>query len=313
MEERYRKFSTYLKGRFGQRVHKVSIDAGFSCPNRDGKISKDACIYCDNRAFSLQSRSESPDSLEAQIRQGIDAAKKRFGAKRFIIYFQAYTNTYASPDLLKQRYDTIRRFDDTVGLSIATRPDSVDEEVLEVIDSYTADYEVWIEYGLQSMHNKTLEFINRGHRYEDFLKAVELTRRYSIKICAHVILGLPFETREMMIETAKAIAGLNIEGIKIHPLHVVKDTRLAVMFLDDKYKPLRFDEYVDGLADFIAHLPPEMIIQRFGADCPADILLAPTWINDKNRLKIAFENKLIEKGYYQGIIISNKHQKVQER
>lgn len=305
MEGRYRKFSTYFKERFGVRVHKVSVDAGFSCPNRDGKISNKGCIYCNNQAFSFQARSAKTLPLKAQIEQGIEAARKRFKAEKFIIYFQAYTNTYAPLDILKQRYDVIKEFTDIVGLSIATRPDCINEEILDLIEDYADDYEVWLEYGLQSMHEKTLDFINRGHRFEEFLRAVELTRKYRIKICAHVIIGLPFETKDMMLETAKAMARLRIDGIKIHPLHVIKETALEELFRRCEYIPLKLDMYLDLLVDFLTCLWPETIIQRVGAYCPPDLLVAPHWIGEKNRVEQGLEKVLPERDSFQGKFFSD--------
>lgn len=300
MKERYRKFSTYLKERFGVRVRKVSIDSHFSCPNRDGKISRYGCIYCDNKAFSFQSRRDCPPPLASQIEEGIEAARSKFKAEKFIVYFQAYTNTYAAKDVLKERYDVIKRFDNIVGLSIATRPDCVNEEILDLIDSYCDDYEVWIEYGLQSIHNTTLDFINRGHRYEEFLKAVELTRRYRIKICAHLILGLPFETKEMMMETAKAVADLKLDGVKIHPLHIIKGTRLEKLSARGRFRMLKLGAYLELLTDFLGYLPPEMVIHRVSAYCPPELLIAPAWILEKNIVEQQLEKYLEEKDLYQG-------------
>lgn len=304
MKERYRKFSTYLKERFGTRVHKVSVDADFSCPNRDGKISDKGCIYCNNQAFSFQTRSGNKLALKAQIEQGIEAAKRRFKAQKFIIYFQAYTNTYAPLDTLRQKYDVIREFKDIVGLSIATRPDCVNEDILNLIEDYADDYEVWLEYGLQSIHNKTLDFINRGHRYEEFLKAVSSTRRYRIKVCAHVIIGLPYETKDMMLETAKAMAKLKIDGIKIHPLHIIKGTALEELFRCGEYVPLELDVYLDLFVDYLACLWPETIIQRVGAYCPPDLLVTPQWVAEKNKAEQELEKRLLEKESFQGRFLS---------
>ncbi|NQT95579.1 MAG: TIGR01212 family radical SAM protein [Candidatus Omnitrophica bacterium] len=276
------KYSDYLKKRFNAKVHKVSVDAGFSCPNRDGKIGEGGCIYCDNRAFSFQNRNQTQLSLEQQVEEGIEAAQKRFKAEKFIIYFQAHTNTYAPVEELKEKYDIIKRFKDVVGISIGTRPDCVDNEILELIASYADDYDVWIEYGLQSIHNKTLGFINRGHAYEDFLKSIELTRKYPIKICVHLILGLPNETKEMMLETAKEMARLRIDGIKIHPLHVVKGTKLEELYLQGKYLPLELNTYIELLSGFISLLWPDTLIQRLSAYCPKELLVAPEWVSKRN-------------------------------
>jgi len=308
-QKTYYKFSEYLKGKFGCRVYKVSIDAGFSCPNKDGKLSKDGCIYCDNRAFSPVRNSASRRNvgtisngvnLEKQIENGIAFGRQRYGAEKFIVYFQAYTNTYGDIKTLKQKYDIVKKFKDIVGISIGTRPDCVDEEILDLIESYSKDYEVWIEYGLQSIHDKTLKLINRHHTYEDFVKAIKMTREprttlgsgQGIKICAHIIIGLPGETKEEMMQTAKALAKFKIDGVKIHPLHVVKDTKLEKIFKEGKYKPLELDEYVDLVTEFLQYLPPTTVIQRLTADCPKDLLVAPLWILEKNKVLNLIEKKL---------------------
>jgi len=279
------KFSTYLEERFNAKVYKISVDAGFSCPNRDGRIGKEGCSYCDNKTFSFLKRSGKELSLEDQISQGIEAVKKKFKAEKFIIYFQPHTNTYGPLDKLKEAYDVVRKFKDIVGISIATRPDCVDEKILNLIDTYADDYEVWIEYGLQSIHNKTLSAINRGHTYEDFLETLKLTQKYRIRVCVHVIIGLPGETEEMILDTAKAMTALKIEGIKIHPLHVVKDTPLEVLFRQGRYEPLSLNGYLNLLTKFLALLHPETVVQRISAYCPPDLLIAPDWIAYKNILE----------------------------
>lgn len=296
-QKRYYKFSQYLKERFGGRVYKVSIDAGFSCPNRDGKLSKDGCIYCDNRAFSFNTRLGAK-SIEEQIERGINFGKERYGAEKFIVYFQAYTNTYAPVAILKERYDVVKKFQDIVGIAIGTRPDFVNEEVLDLIQSYCKDYEVWLEYGTQSIHQKTLEFINRNHTYEDFLKACELTKKRDIKICAHVIVGLPEEGHDEIIETAKEMARLKLDGIKIHPLHIIKGTKLEELFKKGLYKPLELEEYVDILVEFLKCLWPGTVIQRITADCPKEFLVVPEWILDKNRFLNLMEKRLIAENIF---------------
>jgi len=276
------KYSDYLKQRFGRRVHKISVDAGFSCPNRDGEISNSGCIYCDNRTFSPAYRDHSELSLEKQIEQGIEFSRGRFKAEKFIVYFQAHTNTYAPLDELRKKYDIIRQFKDIVGIAIGTRPDCADKEKIDLIASYLDNYEVWIEYGLQSMHKKTLEAINRGHTYEDFLRAIDLTRKYPIKICVHIILGLPGETREMMLETAEEMAKLKIDGIKIHPLHVVRGTSLEKIYNNNLYKPLSLDEYKNLVSQFLGCLDKDTVIQRISAYCPKELLVAPSWVSERN-------------------------------
>lgn len=298
---RYYKLSEYFKRlSAGKRVHKISVDAGFSCPNRDGKLSTDGCIYCDNAGFSLNSRIPSRP-VHLQIEEGIKNLRKRFKAEKFIVYFQAYTNTYADIEVLKKRYSVIRDFNEVIGLAIATRPDCINTQILDLIDAYTSDYEVWIEYGLQSIHQKTLEFINRQHTYADFLKAVELTRqRKNIKICAHLIIGLPFETKKMLLETAKEMGRLKLEGIKIHPLHIIKGTRLEELFRQGLYSPLEVDAYLDLLSGFLECLWSGTVIQRLSADCPQDLLVAPRWILDKDMVLQKIEEKLEAENIFQG-------------
>ncbi|MFH1245016.1 MAG: TIGR01212 family radical SAM protein [Candidatus Omnitrophota bacterium] len=296
----YYPFSQYLKERFGCRVYKVSIDAGFSCPNRDGTKSSDGCIYCDNRGFSFHTR-RPLQPIERQIEQGIDWGRKRFKAEKFFVYFQAYTNTYASLEVLRKRFDSVRDFKDVVGIAIGTRPDCVDEDILSLIESYTGDYEVWLEYGLQSIHNGTLTRINRGHTYEDFLNAVERTRlRKNIKICAHVIIGLPGETKKDVLATARELGRLKLEGIKIHPLHVIKGTKLEEMFREGRYSPLELAEYTAMTAEFLEYLWPRTVIQRLTADCPPEFLAAPQWILNKAEVLKNIERTLIQENRFQG-------------
>ena len=305
MEERYYKFSSYFKTLgLPYRVHKVTVDSGFSCPNRDGTISADGCIYCDNKGFSINTR-KNPLSIEDQISSGINSLKRSIKAEKFIVYFQAYTNTYAPLDRLKEVYDTVKKFRDVMGISIATRPDCVNKEIIELIGSYAKDYDVWIEYGVQSAHDRTLEFINRGHSYKDFLKAVELTRRiHDIKICGHVILGLPGEDREMMLDTAKKIGSLKLEGLKIHPLHIIKGTKASQLYESGKIDLLDMDEYIDIVVRYLEYIWPGTVIQRISADCPKELLVAPLWILDKPAFLKALDKKLLERDTFQGMLFA---------
>ena len=278
--ERYYKFSKYLKETFGENVFKISVDAGFTCPNLDGTLSKKGCIYCDNYSFSSSLRKKGI-SLEEQIKNGIEYGENRYKAKKFIVYFQPFTNTYAPVNVLKEKYDVIKKFENVIGLSIGTRPDFIDEEKLKLIESYTEKYDVWIEYGLQTIHNKTLKIINRNHTYEDFLKGIEMTKKRNIKICVHVIIGLPGETKDDIIETAKKCGQLQIDGIKIHPLYIVKGTELEKWYKEGKYKPMEIDWYIEVLIEFLRYLSPETVIQRITADCPNELLFAPYWLKNK--------------------------------
>jgi radical SAM protein (TIGR01212 family) len=294
----YYKFSEYLKEQFGCRVHKITVDAGFSCPNIDGTFSKNGCIFCNNYAFSPALKNKIP--LEEQIQRGIEHGKNRYTAEKFIVYFQTYSNTHAPVETLKKRYDAVRQFPEVIGISIGTRPDLVDEEKLTLIETYTKDYEAWIEYGLQSIHDRTLKTINRNHTYRDFLKAVDITKNRNIKICAHVIIGLPGESEKEMMETAQECSRIDIDGIKIHPLHVVKGTALEKMFHEGKFKPLEMEKYVELAAEFMAYLNPRMVIQRLTADCPADFLVAPAWLNRKQHLLKTLEKYMLKENFFQG-------------
>jgi len=300
----YYKFSDYLKKRFGCRVHKITVDAGFSCPNIDGTLSKNGCIFCDNYSFSPPVRTKNIP-LTKQIEEGIEYGKRRYKAEKFIVYFQPYSNTYAPVDILKERYDVAKNFPDIVGISIGTRPDCIDEEKLSLIQGYTERYEVWIEYGLQSIHDRTLKLINRNHTYRDFLKAVERTKGRNIKICAHIIIGLPGETKEDILETAKECGRLKLDGIKIHPLYIVKGTALEKMFNSGKYQPLGFDRYIEIAAEFIGYLPPETVIHRFTADCPEEVLVGPLWIREKQKIIRCLEEYMLGKGLFQGYLLAN--------
>jgi hypothetical protein len=296
---RYNKFSDYLKERFGEKVYKVSVDAGFSCPNRDGKLSEEGCVFCDNRTFNAYF-GHKPVPLKEQIANGIKFGGSRYRAKKFLVYFQANTNTYASIEELKNIYDTINEFSNVVGLMIGTRPDCIDENILDLIESYSVNYEVWLEYGLQSIHDKTLKLINRNHTYKDFLKAYELTKGRNIKICPHVILGLPHESNSDMLETAKEIARLKPDAVKIHPLHIVKGTALEKIYKKDKFKIYSLGEYFDLLIEFLRRLYPKTIIARLTADCPRKLLVEPFWLEEKARFIQLLDKEMAKRKVFQG-------------
>lgn len=298
---RYRDYNSYLKEIFGERVQKLSLDAGLGCPNRDGTISIGGCIYCDSRGSGTGALIEHHIPLEEQIISGIEAAKKRYKAKKYIAYFQSFTNTYAPVSKLKELYDKVLLYPDIVGLSVGTRPDCVSSQVLQLLDSYTSRYLVWIEYGLQSAHDSTLRFINRGHDVACFVDAIKRTARYGIKICVHVILGLPGESREMMMETARFISSLPIHGVKIHLLYVVKGTKMEEMVSNGQYRCLDRDEYIELVVDFLEQLPPQVVIQRLTGDPPrSSELVAPKWALEKSKLLGLIKKRLEERDTWQG-------------
>ncbi len=304
MIKRYNNFNTYLRNIFGCRVQKITIDAGFSCPNRDGTISTRGCIYCNVRGSGTGAHAKGL-SVTEQLLQGKKALAKRYKAKKFIAYFQAFSNTYAPFDKLKSLYEEALEVDDVVGLSIGTRPDCVDESVLELLQGYGKKYLVWIEYGLQSVHDATLAFINRGHDFKCFKKAVAATKNRGIKICAHVILGLPNEKKTDMLETARAVAGMEIDGLKIHLLYIVKGTKLDKLYAAGKYRCLEQQEYVDLVCDFLERIPKNMIIQRLTGDPHPEELVAPMWSKKKMETMDLIKETLEKRDSWQGKLATN--------
>jgi len=267
-----RLYNDYLKSKHGGKVYRIAIDAGFSCPGR--------CIYCNNDG-SRASYINPKDSVTKQLQTWIKYLQDVKNAKKFIAYFQAFTNTYAPVNKLKEVYDEVLGFDSIVGISIGTRPDAVDSDKLELISSYKERYDVWLEYGLPSIHDKTLKLINRGHTLADFEKALNLTGQFGIPVSAHVILGLPGETKSDMMATARRLSELKICGIKIHLLHVLKGSKLEELYREGKIKLLEQDEYVELVCEFLGNLSPDIIIQRLTAEGSKDEHIAPVWALDK--------------------------------
>lgn len=279
---RYRDYNTYLREIFGERVQKISLDAGLNCPNRDGTTSDTGCIYCDSRGSGTGAMINAGQSIHEQIVESRKRMERRYGAKKFIAYFQSFTNTYAPVPKLKELYDQALNDPDMVGLSVATRPDCVNNEILSLLSSYTKKYLVWIEYGLQSSHDATLSRINRGHDVACFEQSVQMAKSFGLNVCAHIILGLPGETRTMMLQTAKFLAGLPLDGVKIHLLYIVKETPLAALYERGEYLCLERDQYIELVVDVLELLPPDMVIQRLTGDPIGVELVAPLWAKDKS-------------------------------
>ena len=300
MNRRYTDYNSYLRRVFGCRVQKISIDAGLTCPNRDGRISTSGCIYCNDKgsgtgAFAAGS------SVTEQIICSKAMLAKRYKAEKFIAYFQSFSNTYAPISRLKELYDQALSVPGVVGLSVGTRPDCISESTLDLLESYADRYLVWLEYGLQSSHDHTLRMINRGHDWDCFQKAVDLTRNRRIHICAHVILGLPGETRNMMLDTARKVAAMaGVHGIKIHLLYVIKNTPLDTMFQSGHYRCLEQQEYVDLVCDFLEWLPPNMVVQRLTGDPHPHELVAPLWSLQKRQTFMLIQEALIQRDSWQG-------------
>lgn len=298
--KRYRDYNTYLKEIFGERVQKIPLDAGMNCPNRDGTTSDKGCIYCDSRGSGTGAMVNGGLSIDQQIAESRIRLERRYGAKKFIAYFQSFTNTYAPVPQLKGLYDRALNYPDMVGLSVATRPDCVDKEILSLLGSYQRKYLVWIEYGLQSSHDATLSRINRGHDVACFEQGVRMAKDFGLSVCAHIILGLPGETRDMMLQTAHFLAGLPVDGVKIHLLYIVKETPLAGLYEKGEYRCLERDEYIEGVVDVLELLPPDMVVQRLTGDPIGAELVAPLWAKDKSENLRRIRQRLEERKTWQG-------------
>jgi len=298
-EKRYYDLKSYFKNRFGCIVYKLPLDAGFTCPNRDGTLGLGGCIYCDGRGSPLRREGKLP-SITEQLRRGIEFYRRRCKAAKFIAYFQTFTNTYAPVNKLKALYDEALDQEDVVGLAVGTRPDCVPEPVLDLLDEYGRKYHVWLELGLQSIHEKTLTLINRGHNYSQFLDALSRASRRNILICTHIIVGLPGESREDILKTAKALAHLPIDGIKIHLLLALRGTPLGAMYEKGEIKLLTKEAYVELVCDILEVLPPQLVIQRLTADGYRDIFLGPSWAVNKMEVLNAIDRELKVRNTYQG-------------
>lgn len=296
---RYNSFGAYLKKRFGRIVHKVNIDAGFTCPNRDGTVGVGGCIYCNNDSFRPSSCKPTLSVWE-QVRNGIAYLKKRYKAERFIAYFQPYTNTYAPVDELEHLYREALEEPDVIGLAIGTRPDCIDEEKLLLLEDLAKDYFILIEYGLQSIYDKTLRYINRGHDYSAFLSALDMTVGRGIEIGAHIIVGFPTETRDEMLAMAEEISLMPLRFLKIHQLQVIQDTVLAEIYRREPFYVFSYEEYLRFLVDFLEMLSPDIVIQRLFATAPDDILIAPRWDRNRNEILRDIEELLERNDTRQG-------------
>jgi radical SAM protein (TIGR01212 family) len=299
MLRRYNSFGSYIKKLFGTNVYKVSVDAGFTCPNRDGTISTSGCIYCNNDSFEPNSCGPTL-SITEQINNGIAFIKKRYKAEKFLIYFQPYTNTYAPVDELERLYGEALSESSVIGLAIGTRPDTVDEDKIALLQSLAERSFILIEYGMQSMYDRTLEFINRGHNYSTFLKALDLTTNKGIFIGAHIIVGFPTETTEEMLSMADEISQLPLDFLKIHQLQVIKETPLEIIYRGNPFHVFEYGEYLDFVTRFLERLSPRIVLQRLFAIAPDNILIAPHWGRSRQEILRDIEKRLEEKDTYQG-------------
>lgn len=295
--KRYYDLKSYWRNMFGCNVHKLSIDAGFTCPNRDGHVAVGGCIYCDGRGSKLRQKGDLP-SVAGQITSG----KKYYSAQasKFIAYFQTFTNTYAPVEKLQALYDEALDQENVIGLSIGTRPDCLGLDVIELLGSYAEKYHIWVELGLQSVSDRTLQLINRGHNYQQFLDAVNALAGKGINICVHIIIGLPGESDEDVLTTARNLSALPIHGIKIHSLLALEGTALGEMYKKGEAKMITKEKYVSLVVDVLEILSPNMVIQRLTADGYRDIFLSPDWAMNKLDVLNSINKELTRRDSYQG-------------
>lgn len=273
-------FGQVMLKRYGERVHKIAIDAGLTCPNRDGSIGRGGCTFCNNVSFSPNGRK--PNSIADQIESGRKVILKRTGAKKYIAYFQAYTNTYADVCELTRLYDEALSEPDVIGLDVGTRPDCVPDVVLDLLVDYQQKgVEVWLELGLQSAHDDTLKHVNRGHGFAEYEETVLKARARGLNVCTHLILGLPGESTEHYIESHKRVLELGIDGLKFHPLHVVKGTQMANEWRRGEYQPLTMEQYISDVVELINRTPDDVVFHRLTGTASSDVLLAPQWCSKK--------------------------------
>lgn len=292
-------YGHYLRRRFGCRISKVNVDAGFTCPNRDGSKGTGGCIYCNNVSFSPR-ETQAIVPLEEQMAAGMSYHRRRLGSEKFIIYFQKYTNTYASVEHLAGLYRRVLDHPDVIGISVGTRPDSLGEDALDLLTDIARTKYVCLEFGLQSMDDAILDRINRGHTLDDFIGAVNRAAGRNFDICAHLIYGFPGETPEEFLKTAGLMAALPIDSLKLHQLHAVDGTELAALYRRGEFTPLTLAAYIATVADFLELLPPNITIQRLYGSAPLDICVAPQWGLKNNQMWYAIINELTRRGSWQG-------------
>ncbi|WP_025163116.1 TIGR01212 family radical SAM protein [Paraclostridium bifermentans] len=303
--KRYHTWNYYLRSNFGEKVFKVSINAGFSCPNIDGTVAYGGCTYCSKQG-SGDFAGNPNDNLIKQFEDIKEMMHKKWHNAKYIGYFQAFTNTHAPVSVLKEKYETILNLDDVIGLSISTRPDCLPDDVLEYLSELNKKTNLWVELGLQTIHDETSKIINRGHDYNTFLEGVEKLKRHNIKTVVHIINGLPGEDYNMMMETAKAVADLGVHGIKIHLLHVLKETPMENMLKKGMFNLMEKDDYINLVCDQLEIIPPEMVVHRLTGDGKRDEIVGPMWSLKKWEVLNAIDDTMRERDSYQGIKYCNK-------
>ncbi|GAB5406536.1 MAG: hypothetical protein Aurels2KO_47670 [Aureliella sp.] len=296
---KYYPLSLFLRNKFGCRVQKISLDGGFTCPNVDGTVAKGGCTFCDNRSFS-PSRRVRRDAIESQIQRGIEGLRRRYDSEKFLAYFQPATNTYGPLDKLRTLWDLALEDERVVGLVIGTRPDCVANDVLDLVDEYAEKHYVSLELGVQTIHDASLEWMNRGHFHDSALDAMERCKGRKFDVSLHIMLGLPGETHSMMMETADQVAKWRPDGVKIHNLYAVERTKLADQVRSGEVRMMELDEYVRVLADFLERLPQDIVIERISGDSPPKDFIAPAWAQKKGSIKQSLIDLFDARGTHQG-------------
>jgi len=294
----YRDYNSYLREKFGCRVQKITLDAGLTCPNRDGTVGVDGCIYCNPKGSGTGASRFS--GISEQVSTAKEKLARKYKAKKFIGYFQSFSNTYAPLPKLVALYREALEDPDVVGLSIGTRPDCVSDETLDFLEELSKNRLIWLEYGLQSAKDETLAFIRRGHDVRAFDKTLARTRARNIPVCVHVILGLPGETLADMLRTARFLAERDIQAVKVHLLYVIRGTALDALYRSGAYRCLTREEYAEAVGEFLALLPPHVIIQRLTGDPHPEELAAPSWAMEKQQNLKAIHNYMERNKLYQG-------------
>lgn len=301
--KRYHTLDYFYKNKFGKKVCKISLNAGFTCPNKDGTKGYGGCIYCSKLGSGDFAGNKEKD-LITQFNEVKEIMKKKWPDALYIGYFQANTNTYAKTEVLKHKYEPILELENVIGLNIATRPDAITEDCLDYLEELSTRTYLTVELGLQTIHEKTTKLINRGHDLECFTNMVKELRKRNINVVVHIINGLPYETKEMMLETVEYLNKLDIQGIKIHMLHIIKDTRLANLYNQEKFHILTKEEYIDIVIEQLERLRPEIIINRITGDPVKEDLIEPTWLLKKFCVLNDIDKEMVKRNSYQGKLIS---------
>ena len=302
--KRYYTLDYYYKKRFKCKVFKISLNAGFTCPNIDGKVGTKGCIYC-SKTGSGEYAGNVLDSLEKQFNDIKNIMTKKWPNGKYIGYFQARTNTYAPVSVLKEKYEEVLKYDNVIGLSIATRPDSISDECLEYLSDLNKRTFLTVELGLQTIHSNTSKLINRCHSLECFEEMVKKLNKRNINVVVHIINGLPYETKEMMVDTVKYLSKLNIWGIKIHMLSVLKNTELEKLYKEENLKSLTKEEYVDIVCDQLEYLREDIVVNRITGDPKVDDLVEPDWLIKKVSVINDIDKEMAKRNSYQGIKFNN--------